>query len=248
VFQSREGTPELNCCSVNSARGLGLLSEWAILRDSQGLILNWLGPGKMTTDLTDGRKVALQLTTDYPRGGKVEIQVSPSQAARFSLRLRIPNWSAKTEVKLNRETVENVKPGNYLVLDRAWKSGDTIELTLDFTLHYWVGERDCAGKVSIYRGPLLLTYDRRFNLMDPADIPTLDARGLEGKVTTWSGRHAPFLLVEFATESGRAIRLCDFASAGDGGTPYISWLRVKNVAPSPFRQTNPLRSGRALLP
>ena len=33
VFQSREGTPELNCCSVNSARGLGLLSEWAVMRD-----------------------------------------------------------------------------------------------------------------------------------------------------------------------------------------------------------------------
>ncbi|MEO7404977.1 MAG: beta-L-arabinofuranosidase domain-containing protein, partial [Burkholderiales bacterium] len=75
VFQSREGTPELNCCSVNSARGLGLLSEWAVMRDSHGLILNWFGPGKVTTQLTDGRKLSLQLTTDYPRDGHVEIKV-----------------------------------------------------------------------------------------------------------------------------------------------------------------------------
>ena len=194
VFQSREGTPELNCCSVNSARGLGLLSEWAVMCDSQGLILNWFGPGKITTQLADGRKVSLQLATDYPRDGHVEIKVSPAEAARFSLRLRIPYWSAKTEVKLNGEAVKDVKPGNYLVLDRTWKSGDKIELFLDFTLHYWVGERESEGKVSIYRGPLLLTYDRRFNVMDPADVPTLDARGLEGKVTAWTGRHAAALV------------------------------------------------------
>ncbi len=111
VFQSREGTPELNCCSVNSARGLGLLSEWAVMRDPQGLMLNWFGPGKIATTLADGRKVALRLTTDYPRDGRVEIEVTPAEVGRFSLRLRIPYWSAKTEVKLNGEAVEQRQAG-----------------------------------------------------------------------------------------------------------------------------------------
>jgi DUF1680 family protein len=248
VFQSREGSPELNCCSVNSARGLGLLSEWAVMRDSQGLILNWFGPGKITCPLTDGRQVALQLTTDYPRDGNVEIKVSPNGMSRFSLRLRIPYWSTRTEVKLNGDSVKVVKPGEYLVLDRRWTPDDKIELMLDFTLHYWLGERESEGKVSIYRGPLLLSYDRRFNVMDPDNVPALEARGLDGKVVTWSGRHAPLVLLEFASDDGRALKLCDFASAGDGGTPYLTWLQVKNVTPSPFSHTNPLRSGRILLP
>jgi DUF1680 family protein len=248
VFQSREGTPELNCCSVNSARGLGLLSEWAVMRDPQGLTLNWFGPGKIATKLADGRKVALRLITDYPRDGHVEIEVTPAVAERFPLRLRIPYWSAKTEVKLNGEAVSDIKPGAYLVLDREWQAGDRIELNLDFTLHYWVGEKESADKVSIYRGPLLLAYDRRFNAMDPADVPTLDAHGLQGKVASWPGRHPPLLLLDFAADDGRVLRLCDFASAGDGGTPYLSWLRVKDVAASPFSCTNPLRSGRELVP
>ena len=246
VFQSREGTPELNCCSVNSARGLGLLSEWAVMRDPRGLTLNWFGPGKIATTLADGRKVALRLTTDYPRDGHVEIEVTPAAMGRFPLRLRIPYWSATTEVKLNGEAVSDVKPGAYLVLDREWQAGDKIELNLDFTLHYWVGEKESAGKVSIYRGPLLLAYDRRFNQMDPADVPTLAARGLQGKVASWPGRHPPLLLLEFAADDGRVLKLCDFASAGDGGTPYLSWLRVKGVAASTFSRANPLRSGRAL--
>jgi DUF1680 family protein len=248
VFQSREGSPELNCCSVNSARGLGLLSEWAVMRDSDGLLLNWMGPGKITTQLADGRRMSLRLSTDYPRDGHVKIEVNPADAGRFALRLRIPGWSAKPKVTLNGEAVTKVEAGRYLVLDREWQSGDTIELDLDFKLHYWVGERESAGKVSIYRGPLLLAYDRRFNSMDPADVSALDAHGLTGKPATLQVRRPPFLLLEFVADSGQALRLCDFASAGHGGSPCLSWLRVNGVAASPFSRTNPLRSGRSLEP
>ena len=53
VFQSRPGSPELNCCSVNAARGLGLLSEWALMHDAKNdaLVLNWYGPGQLSAQL-----------------------------------------------------------------------------------------------------------------------------------------------------------------------------------------------------
>jgi uncharacterized protein len=244
VFQARAGTPELNCCSVNSPRGLGLLSEWAVLRDSRGLTLNWYGPGKIATTVADGRKVGWTASTEYPRDGRVEIRLDEVPGGPFPLRFRIPAWSAKTAVKVNGAAVTDVKPGTYLALDRAWQTGDRIELDLDFSLHYWAGDQECAGKASIYRGPLLLTYDRRFNSMDPADIPALDARGLAGTLTTWSGRFPPVVLLDFKAKDGRVLRLCDFASAGNAGSPYRSWLRVEGVQPAAFSRTNPLRSGR----
>jgi DUF1680 family protein len=248
VFQSREGTPELNCCSVNSARGLGLLSEWAVMRDSDGLLLNWLGPGKINAQLADGRKVSLRSSTEYPRDGHIVIEVTPAEAGRFSLRLRIPAWSAESRVTINGEAAKNVEAAKYLVLDRDWQAGDRIEMDLDFSLRYWVGERESAGKVSIYRGPLLLAYDRRFNSMDPADVPALDAHGLQGKRVSLPLRRSPFLLLEFGTDDCQALKLCDFASAGHGGTPYLTWLRVNGVVATPFSRTNPSRSGRVLEP
>ena len=45
VFQARAGGPELNCCSVNGPRALGMLSEWAVMRDAKGFVVNWHGPG-----------------------------------------------------------------------------------------------------------------------------------------------------------------------------------------------------------
>jgi len=43
---------------------------------------------------------------------------------------------------------------------------------------------------------------------------------------------------------GERLRLCDFASAGEGGSPYVSWLKVKNVKATRYSPANPLRSGR----
>jgi DUF1680 family protein len=48
VFQSRHGTPELNCCSVNGPRGWGMLSEWAFMKSRDGYVINWLAPSSAT--------------------------------------------------------------------------------------------------------------------------------------------------------------------------------------------------------
>jgi hypothetical protein len=112
------------------------------------------------------------------------------------------------------------------------------------SLHFWAGERECAGVTSVYRGPVLLTYDRRLNDMDPDDIPTLDASNMDGRVCAPEGRRQPAALMEFTAADGRALRLCDFGSAGEGGSPYRSWLAVDGVASVEFARDSPLRTTR----
>ena len=66
VFQSREGGPELNCCSVNAPRILGMLSDWGLMQEEGGVGLNWYGPGTMTTQ-TAGTSVSLMSCTYFLR-------------------------------------------------------------------------------------------------------------------------------------------------------------------------------------
>ena len=244
VFQAREGSPELNCCSVNGPRGLGMVSDWALMRCRGGLVLNWYGSSTMKARLSSGVTVELAQKTEYPRTGKIAINISPSRPVQFVLKLRIPYWSSKTRVKLNGERVKSVPAATYLVLDREWKVGDKVELELDMSLHYWAGEKECDGKVSIYRGPVLLTYDRRLNTMDPDEIPTLDATAMKGRLISNKDSLPTVVRVEYTVPDGRKLRLCDFGSAGEGGSPYRSWLPVAQIDKPPFASDNPLRSGR----
>jgi len=227
VFQAREGSPELNCCSVNSARGFGMISDWALCRDAGGLALNWYGPGIMTTNV-NGSEVTLTQDTVYPRKGEISLFVSSSRPAPFTLKLRIPRWSSVSSVCVNGTRMNGVSPGSYLALSRNWHD-DRIEIEFDMSYHGWVGEAECAGKASLYRGPLLLAYDRRFNDMDPDDVPALDADELYGRNVAWQGRIPPILLQEFTAADGRPLCLCDFGSAGEGGAPYHSWLQIDNA-------------------
>lgn len=259
VFQARAGSPELNCCSVNGSRGFGLISDWAIMSAGNrtsvnSIILNWYGPSNIQTRLPSGIALTLKQVTEYPGDGRVRIEVSPEKASEFELLLRIPHWSKNTRVNVTGSGLprhgmdgSDIRPGTYFPISRKWRRGDAVEISFDFSLHYWAGEREYEGKTSIYRGPLLLTYDRRFNEMDPEQIPALDARSLDVKLIQSNLFLPPTVLVEFRATDGRPVRVCDFASAGVGGSPYRSWLEVKNVKKSPFSQKEPLRSGRVAL-
>ena len=90
---------------------------------------------------------------------------------------------------------------------------------------------------------MLLTYDRRFNSVDPDGMPKLDAQSLEGHlVRPGRGADATQVLLDCADASGGKLRLCDFGSAGEGGSPYVSWLPLKNTRKTRFSRANPLRS------
>jgi hypothetical protein len=242
-----------------------MLSDWALMKEQDGgLILNYYGPSTLTAKLKPGLSVTRTQETEYPVDGKIVISVKPSRSAAFSLKLRIPHWSAKTRVTLNGEAISSVKAGNYLTIDRKWKSGDRIHVTLDMSLHLWRGEQECKGLASVYRGPILLAYDHRYNLDDAGKgklqirdiekwdaatcmmkIPPVNAQSLKTKRVQWSHWLPPLLLMEFKTAEGKTVRLCDFGSAGEAGTPYCSWLPVKNChKAAAFSRESPLRSTR----
>lgn len=225
VFQAREGTPELNCCSVNAPRSLGMLSQWAVLRSERGLALNYYGPGTITVPC-EGGLLTLRQETDYPRDGRIEIAIdAEGSAAELALGLRVPAWSQQTGLARNGSVLAQPAPGAYAWLEGPLRSGDRITLEMDLRPRFWVGEREAAGKTSIYRGPLLLAYDRWLNTMDPDDLPALALEQVTLTRTSLAPAVVePWLALETYAADGTRLVLCDFASAGAAGTPYRTWL------------------------
>lgn len=235
-FQYRPGSPELNCCSVNSPRTLGMLSEWAVTACDGGIAVNFYGPCEVSVPLGGKRRMKLRQKTDYPVDGRVRIMVD-GDGKDAAIRLRIPSWSAKTAVRVNgKPWPQEARPGAYLALRRAWSKGDTIELGFDMPTRLTLGEGpERGGKVAIHRGPLLLAFDTGLNAIEMSDLKPFDVRavslrplpdkrlkGLGAEVIgAWSAE----------TTDGQTVVLCDFASAGSKGTEYAAWLPGSNMLP-----------------
>jgi hypothetical protein len=247
VFQARAGTPELNCCSVNGPRSLGMLSEWAVMNDERGLVMNYYGPGRFEGKLPDASPVTLMCETDYPLSGRVRVRIETRRAKEFPIQFRVPNWARDSILKVNGKPMAGVLAGRYLEVNRRWKAGDAVELDLNLAPRFVTGDREAAGKVSVYRGPLLLAYDQRHNAFDEDEIPALDLQRLpEMKIISASTKShptnpagSPWLLVEIPASPGGALRLCDFASAGAAGTRYRSWLTAEHCPPPPVTTRSP---------
>lgn len=244
VFQARTGTPELNCCSVNGPRGLGLISEWAVLGDAKGLYLNYYGPGRIEARLADGSVWVFAQKTAYPVAGAIHIEVTPGSSAVTPLYLRIPGWSAESTVSVNGEMMSGIQAGTYLRVERVWKAGDVIDLTLDMRVRALRGDHHVQFNTSLFKGPLLLTFDQKHNSIDPGDLPELDLKGLELTAATCDARFQPMVLFKAKAVDGRDVYLTDFATAGAHGTYYRSWLPVRNAPPAPIQLVCPESGAR----
>ena len=94
----------------------------------------------------------------YPRGNFARIVSHTEGAGEVALRLRIPQWSAKTSVKLNGETLDAPNAGGYFQIKREWKLGDIVEIEFDMP----VVAHTLDHHVAFTRGPVLLARDSRF--------------------------------------------------------------------------------------
>lgn len=191
-WQSPKAGPDLNCCSVNANRALGMIALWALMQDDEGLVLNFYGPGTYAAALPSGNRVVLRQVTEYPRDGNVRIEVLTTETRPFAIKLRIPQWSRRSTVAVNGEALPPPQPGAYLRIAREWRMGDTVEIVLGFTLRFWVGAEAFANKASVYRGPLLLAYDARYNTLDPGDLPEFHWQSLSVTPESWDGPIAPW--------------------------------------------------------
>ncbi len=242
AFQVREGTPHLNCCSVNGPRGYGTLSEWAVMRRGEGLVVNFHGPMRAEVSLNDGTPVSIEQDSDYPVNGTIKLKIVTPRPTHFSLGLRIPAWASGAAVSLNGEPVPGVEPGRYLDLVREWNGGDRLVLRIPMNLHYEAGDLDQYGKVSLYRGPILLAADSRFapDELPPVDLSKLHEAELvpiNDAIAEAAGGYEPWVAVDVPTTDGKTLRLIDFASAGAAtveGKPmstYVSWLPCAGARP-----------------
>ena len=126
------------CCSGTFPQ---LTADYGIssyLRGPKGLYVNFYVPSRVTWR-QGGARVTLTQETQYPTVGETSLKLTTDREQRFVVALRIPAWAGKgTTVAVNGKSAEVVlKPGSWAEIDRTWKSGDRVELSLDMPLRWF---------------------------------------------------------------------------------------------------------------
>jgi DUF1680 family protein len=129
------------CCEVMGAPFIARLPELVYSIDDEGLWVNLFAASRIAWT-HDGKEVALDMATEFPRDGTVSLSIAVSSEATMSIRVRIPSWAADpVTVTINGTRAATSAPGTYLRLVRTWHDGDTIGLALpmDFRLTQYTG-------------------------------------------------------------------------------------------------------------
>ncbi len=104
-------------------------------------------------------KLGLRLRQDtaFPDQGRTRLLFTTRTATPLTLHVRRPAWATSGfAVRVNGHTQSlTASPGSYVVLNRAWRTGDRVEVALPFHPHT-EGFADDPHRVALLNGPLVL--------------------------------------------------------------------------------------------
>ena len=156
------------CCQHNHAHGWPYFAEelWLATSDD-GLCVSLYSASEVTAKVGDGTKVTITENTNYPFEDTIRLTLKTPKSVKFPLYLRVPNWCDRAKLTVNGQRVDaSAAGGEYLVVEREWKSGDTVTLQfpMEFRVTKWDRDYENArsepnGSISVSRGPL--TYSLR---------------------------------------------------------------------------------------
>jgi DUF1680 family protein len=141
------------CCTGTGSEEYAKLTDTIYFHDEESLYVNLY----IDSDLEWPEKnLRIRQQTTLPEQQGATLIITARTPTQLAINLRIPYWVQGGSVKVNGATLPAfANPGSYLALNRTWKTGDKIELSLPMGLHIDPMLDDETIQAVMY-GPLVL--------------------------------------------------------------------------------------------
>lgn len=185
---------EVSCCPGNIVRFLPSVPGYIYAKQDNRFFVNLFVQSEVETTV-NGKPFRINQLTDYPWAGDIDIAVYPGSARTLEILIRIPGWvynkpvpsdlyyfkdtgEADWKVTVNDEEYKGVITNGYISIEREWKDGDIISLTLPMLIHMVEANDNVEtnrNRVALQRGPLVWCLeevdnpDGVFNMMIPEE-------------------------------------------------------------------------------
>jgi hypothetical protein len=184
------------CCVGNIPRTLLMIPTWTYVKSPDGLYVNLFIGSRIKVEKVAGTDVEMVQKTDYPWSGKIAITVNPRKASNFTLHIRVPNRetsalyaespavSGLISLAVNGRTLAPEIKNGYAIVQRKWRTGDTVTLEVPMTVQRITADPQVAadrGRGALRYGPLIYN-------VETADQPNINRPIADSPLTpVWKG-------------------------------------------------------------
>lgn len=236
------------CCPPMILKMVGALPRYIYGFDGSDIYVN-LFIGSEAALKIKGENVLIRQTTGYPWKGDIRLEVDPHGEKSFAIKVRIPGWAEKKEnpfglyqsdvsgtpiLKVNGKSIAINPQSGYATINRKWKKGDVIELTLPIAPRLVSANeavQTIRNKFAIASGPVIYAFETIDNpdlkkyTLDPNTSLKLTYKSellkgvnvVTGQISDQSGKQMHFTAVPFYTLGNR-----------QPGSPYQVWVDKTN--------------------
>ena len=161
------------CCPSNIARLVSSLGDY-VYSTANGHVWINLFIGNNAEFKVNGEMVALKMETGFPWKGNTEITLEKAPRKAFALHIRKPGWlsqpapgdlytykgSSLPEMKVlvNGKALPYKEENGYLVIQRAWKKGDRVQVETAMEVKLIISKPELkqnVGKLALQYGPFV---------------------------------------------------------------------------------------------
>ncbi len=162
------------CCPSNITRFLASVPGYAYAQKENAVYVNLFAAGKAQINLNDNQ-VTIQQQTRYPWDGNVKMTITPEKEGEFEMYVRIPGWvmhrpvpsdlyayrkpsGLKPVIRINGNEIPMALDKGYVRIDRIWKAGDTVDLSLPMSVRQVVAHEkveEDRNRIALERGPIV---------------------------------------------------------------------------------------------
>lgn len=146
------------CCPPMFLKLMSALPGYLYAQEPDAVYVNQF-IGSHATLTLNRAQVNLRQLSHYPWDGHIKFSVEPERATDFTLYIRLPGWCDDPQLSLNGRHLRHPKiVRGYACLQRRWRDGDIIELSLPMPVRRIKADSRVeadVGRVALQRGPLV---------------------------------------------------------------------------------------------
>ena len=169
---------DCSCCPSNLIRFMPSMQGLIYSKLENTVFVNLYASNEAKIDL-NGENIRIVQKTQYPWSGKINIEIDPSSQITFTLKFRVPGWcrgevtpgnlysylnneAPISKISLNGIQLDMEIQDGFYVVERAWNSGDNIELEFPMIVNKVIANElveEDKDKISLEYGPLVYAFE-----------------------------------------------------------------------------------------